>query len=102
MIIYMFYGQFLDKPCTLRSTMIASGLSYQTSIAYWSIPIIFSLYISVFAGYKFRDVAYEKLPSLSSKKTLIFQLTKFLVLKPFSLPLSHDPNGVQKTGDLVR
>ena len=63
---------------------------------------MFSIYMSVFVGYKFLDVAYEKLPSLSSKETLIFQLTRFLVLKPFSMPLLYDPNGVQTIGDSMR
>jgi len=94
-----FYGLGIEKVCSLSSAMKASTSLCQASIEYWSIPTTCSLYLSTLVCCGFRDVASEKLAGLSFKATLIFSLTRFVVLKPFSKALSHDQNRVQRTRD---
>ena len=95
------------KPKGLRSRLSScttlSRLSYQVSIKYWCMSNTFSIFVSICEGCEFRDVTSEKLPRLfTPKKTLILGLTKFLVLKPFSKPLSYNPNIIQRTGNSIR
>ena len=67
-----------------------------------SIPAVFSLYTSIFIVCEFRDVASENLSRLSDRAALIFALARVLVFKPFSKPLLHNPNRVQRTKGSVR
>ena len=85
----------------LRSAMRASRSSHRVSIECGCILTTFNQYIFIFASCKFRYVVSEKLSRLSSKVTLTFRLTRFLVLKLFSKPPSYDPSRVQGTGDSV-
>jgi len=82
--------------------MRVSRLRHQANIEYLCIPTIFSLYMSIYASYGFRDIVYEKLSRKSSEATLTFKLARLLVLKLFSKSLSYDPNIVQGTGDSIR
>jgi len=60
-----FYGHNINKPCSLRSAMRANKLPCQASTEYWCIPP-------------------KKLSRMfSPNDTMIFILTRFLVLKPF-------------------
>ena len=81
--------------------MKANRLSCQASIKYWCIPTTFSLYMFIFVGCEFRNVAFEKLSRLSFKETLICRFPSFLVLNDFQSSLSYDPNRVQRNVDSV-